>query len=99
MVSNDSLITNDNIMNIKKETEYLICTKNKNGSCIVLTDKIFNNILLAINEANKMLSLIVTGQLLEAQTPETRAYVAENMYIGRRVKIIKTLPIEIETKI
>ena len=95
----DSSIKNDNIMNVKKETEYLICTKNKKGNYIVLTDKIFNNIPLAINEAHKMLDLIVTGQLLEAQTPETRAYIAENMYIGRRVKIIKTLPIEIETKI
>ena len=99
MALNDSLIKNDNIMSVKKEIEYLICTKSKDGNCIILTNRIFNNILLAINEANKILSLIVTGQLLKDQTPETRAHIAKNMYIGKRVKVIKTLPIEVETKI
>lgn len=99
MALNDSLIKNDNIMSVKKEIEYFICTKNKDGNCIILTNRVFNNIPLAINETNKILGLIVTGQLLKAQTLETRTYIAKNMYIGKRIKIIKTLPIEVETKI
>ena len=91
---NESLITNENIISIKKEEEYLICTKNQNGNCIILVDKTFDNILDALYEARKMLSLIVTGNALKSQTRETRVYVAKNMYIGKRTKIINTYQIE-----
>lgn len=91
---NESLIIDENIISVKKEEEYLICTKNQNGNCIILVDKTFDRILDALCEARKMLSLIVTGNALKSQTRETRAYVAQNMYIGKRTKIINTSQIE-----
>ena len=91
---NESLIINENIVSVRKEEEYLICTKNQNGNCIVLVDKTFNRALDALYEARKMLSLIVTGNALKSQTRETRAYIAQNMYIGKRTKIINTSQIE-----
>lgn len=91
---NESLIVNENIVSVRKEEEYLICTKNQNGNCIVLVDKTFDRVLDALCEARKMLSLIVTGNALKLQTKEARAYIAQNMYIGKRTKIINTSQIE-----
>jgi hypothetical protein len=91
---NESLIVDENIISVKREVEYLICTKNQNGNCIVLIDKTFDNILDALCEARKVLSSIVTGNTLRMQTKETRTYIAQNMYIGKRTKIINTLQIE-----
>jgi hypothetical protein len=96
---NESLIINENIVSVKKEEEYLICTKNKNGDCIILSSKTFRRSLDALYEARKMLSLIVAGNALESQTKETRAYIAQNMYIGKRIKIINTSQIESVEKV
>lgn len=91
---NESLIINENIVSVRKKEEYLICTKNQNGNCIVLVDKTFDRSLDALYEARKILSLIVTGNILKSQTKETRIYIAQNMYIGKRTKIINTSQIE-----
>ena len=96
---NESLIINENIVSVRKEEEYLICTKNQNGNCIVLVDKTFSRVLDALCEARKMLSLIVTGNALKSQTREARAYIAQNMYIGKRTKIINTSQIESVEKV
>ena len=96
---NESLIANDNIVSVKKEIEYLICTKNQNGDCIVLVDKTFSRSLDALYEARKMLSLIVTGNALKSQTKEARTYIAQNMYIGQRTKIINISQIESVEKV
>jgi hypothetical protein len=96
---NESLIINENIVSVKKEEEYLICTKNKNGDCIILSSKTFRRSLDALCEARKMLSLIVTGSALKSQTRETRTHIAQNMYIGKRTKIINTSQIESVEKV
>jgi hypothetical protein len=98
-VLNESLITNENIISVRKEEEYLICTKNQNGNCIILVDKTFDRILDALCEARKMLSLIVTGNALKSQTREVRTYIAQNMYIGKRTKIINISQIESVEKV
>jgi hypothetical protein len=96
---NESLIINENIVSVRKEEEYLICTKNQNGNCIVLVDKTFNCALDALYEARKMLSLIVTGNALKSQTRETRTCIAQNMYVGKRTKITNISQIESVEKV
>ena len=99
MVLNESLIINENIMSVRKEEEYLICTKNQNGNCIILVDETFDRILDALYEARKILSLIVTGNALKSETRETRTCIAQNMYIGKRTKIINMSQIESVEKV
>lgn len=94
---NEDLIANDEIISVKKEVEYLICTKNQNGDCIILVDKKFNDFLETLREARNMLKLIATGDAFKTQTRETRAHIAKNMYVGERTKIIsisKIKPLE-----
>lgn len=96
---NESLIIDENIVSVRKKEEYLICSKNQNGNCIVLVDKIFDRIFDALCEAREMLDLIVAGKALKSQTKEIRDYIAKNMYIGKRIKIINISKIESVEKI
>lgn len=79
--------------------EYVICTKSKTGEYIVLVDKVFDNKLKALNEANKTLSLLITGNLLKEQTVDDVAYICNNLFVGKRVRLIQTFPIEAEIKV